>query len=64
MEDIKRIVKSEDCYTVMYLGEFCTYIFNYCEQLIIKYFGKPEANELDNYYKKEEKLLKSILNIF
>lgn len=67
MEDTKRIIKYEDNYVLMYLKEFCTYIFNYCEQLIIKYFRDPKINDLDIYYKKRgkafEEYVKNILKI-
>lgn len=56
VEDTKRIIKFGESYALMYLGEFCTYIFNFCEQLTIKYFKNPKINNLDNYYKKKGKI--------
>lgn len=38
VEDTKKIIKAENNYILMYLGKFCTYIFNECEKLIIEYF--------------------------
>ncbi len=65
VEDTKKITKCEDSYVVMYLGEFCTYVFNYCEQLIIEFFGDSKNNNLDSYYKKRgkafEKYVKDVL---
>lgn len=69
IEDTKKIIKAENTYILMYLGEFCTYIFNECEKLIIEYFKNLKDNRLDSYYKKRgksfEKYVRNILiNIY
>ena len=69
VEDTKKIIKAENNYILMYLGEFCTYIFNECEKLIIEYFKNLKDNKLDSYYKKRgksfEKYVRNILrNIY
>lgn len=53
--DTKKIIKLDNAYVLMYLGEFCTYIFNQCEKLIIDYFGNTKVNKLDIYYKERGK---------
>lgn len=55
VEDTKKIIKAENNYILVYLREFCTYIFNECEKLIIEYFKNLKDNKLDSYYKKRGK---------
>lgn len=66
-EDTKKILSYNQKYMVMYLGEFCTFIFNNCEQNIINYFKNENEVNLNLYYKKRgksfEKYVKGILNI-
>lgn len=54
-KDTIKIIKENDNYTLIYFEEFCTYIFNECERLIITYFKNLEGNKLNSYYEKRGK---------
>lgn len=54
-KDTIKIIKENDNYTLIYFEEFCTYIFNECERLIIAYFKKLGGNKLNEYYEKRGK---------
>lgn len=67
VEDTKRIINNKNRYVVMFMNEFCTFLFNYCEFCIIDYLFKTDHNKLDDYYDKRgsvfEEYVKNILNI-
>lgn len=63
--DTKRILKINGKYVVLFMNEFCTFLFNYCEQCIIEYLKSTNDKQLQQYYKQRgesfEKYVKDIL---
>lgn len=51
----------------MYMKEFCTFVFNYCENCIIDYLRKIDKKLLQDYYDKRgsvfEKYVKNVVGI-
>lgn len=67
VEDTKRIINMKGKYVVMYMKEFCTFVFNYCENCIIDYLRKIDKKLLQDYYDKRgsvfEKYVKNVVGI-
>ena len=61
--DVVKIIKNDSSYTLLYLGEFCTFVFNNCEKIIIEYYKSSGKDSI--YYEKRgkafEKYVKEIV---